>query len=163
MRARHPLTVLSPLLLMLACGAARQQTDTGPANEATPAVARAPTPGPAQAQGPAPRAARMAIEPQVMEWGKALEVGPAQAMCDGLIHDARQTCYQQLPAAFIRAGRLEVAEELCPVATFHSFSCYGVVKDTRLLRSLFEPFSTALERLVEIDSAYETDPRVSLR
>jgi hypothetical protein len=43
------------------------------------------------------------------------------------------------------------------------FSCYGVVKDTRLLRSLFELFSTALERLVEIDSAYETDPRVSLR
>ena len=123
--------LLPALLLILACGAAQQQVSPSVTGEA-PAVAAAPAPDPARVQGPAPLAARMAIEPQVLEWGATLEVGPAQAMCDGLIHGARVACYEQLPAAFIRAGRLEVAGALCPVATFHSFSCYGVVVDAYL-------------------------------
>jgi hypothetical protein len=42
------------------------------------------------------------------------------------------------------------------------FQCYGVLRDEPLLRNLFEMFSTALQRLVQIDSAYENDPNVSL-
>jgi hypothetical protein len=43
------------------------------------------------------------------------------------------------------------------------FSCYGTLTDTHRLRNLFVLFATALERLVAIDSAYENDPRVSVR
>ncbi len=42
------------------------------------------------------------------------------------------------------------------------FSCVGVMKETKLLLGLFELFSCALERLVQIDSAYEDDPNVRL-
>lgn len=38
----------------------------------------------------------------------------------------------------------------------------GVLKDMALLESLFELFSVCLERLVQIDSAYEDDPGVRL-
>ena len=43
------------------------------------------------------------------------------------------------------------------------FETVGVMKETRLLKSLFELFSAILERLVQIDSAYENDPNVQLR
>ena len=42
------------------------------------------------------------------------------------------------------------------------FSCVGVIKDTAVLRDLFELFTILLERLVQIDSAYEDDPNVRL-
>ncbi|PCI97680.1 MAG: DUF3137 domain-containing protein [Flavobacteriales bacterium] len=42
------------------------------------------------------------------------------------------------------------------------FECYGVMKDVDELKYLFELFSATLERLVEIDSAYETNPRIRL-
>ena len=42
------------------------------------------------------------------------------------------------------------------------FECHGVMKDEQQLKMLFELFSAALERLVEIDSAYETDPGIKL-
>ncbi len=42
------------------------------------------------------------------------------------------------------------------------FTCVGVMKDTQLLHALFELFSCILERLVQIDSAYEDDPNVHL-
>ena len=42
------------------------------------------------------------------------------------------------------------------------FQCYGVLKDEKLLKNLFDVFSVALERLVRIDSAYENDPQVRL-
>ncbi|MCE2402455.1 DUF3137 domain-containing protein [Candidatus Poribacteria bacterium] len=44
-----------------------------------------------------------------------------------------------------------------------SFQCVGVIKETVLLKSLFELFSVTLERLVQIDSAYEDDPKVRLK
>ncbi len=44
-----------------------------------------------------------------------------------------------------------------------SFQCVGVIKETVLLKSLFELFSVTLERLVQIDSAYEDDPQVRLK
>lgn len=43
------------------------------------------------------------------------------------------------------------------------FRTVGVIKDTALLKSLFELFSATLVRLVQIDSAYENDPQVKLR
>jgi len=43
------------------------------------------------------------------------------------------------------------------------FQCVGVIKETGLLKSLFELFSITLMRLVEIDSAYEHDPNVKLK
>lgn len=43
-----------------------------------------------------------------------------------------------------------------------SFQC-GVINETALLKSLFELFSITLERLVQIDSAYEDDPKVQLK
>ncbi|MEM9904281.1 MAG: DUF3137 domain-containing protein [Cyanobacteria bacterium P01_D01_bin.44] len=43
------------------------------------------------------------------------------------------------------------------------FRCEGIVRETSLLKSLFELFSLTLERLVQIDSAYEDDPNVELR
>ena len=43
------------------------------------------------------------------------------------------------------------------------FRCVGVVKDKQLLRDLFELFTRTLERLVEIDSAYEAAPGVTLK
>ncbi len=43
------------------------------------------------------------------------------------------------------------------------FQCVGVIKETELLKSLFELFSTTLMRLVQIDSAYENDPQVKLK
>ena len=43
-----------------------------------------------------------------------------------------------------------------------SFQC-GVINETALLKSLFELFSVTLERLVQIDSAYEDDPKVKLK
>ena len=42
------------------------------------------------------------------------------------------------------------------------FQCYGVVKDPERLKNLFDLFSLTLTRLVQIDSAYEDDPGVSL-
>ena len=50
----------------------------------------------------------------------------------------------------------EGVDELC-------FECGGVIKETELLKSLFELFSVTLERLVQIDSAYEDNPKVSLK
>lgn len=44
-----------------------------------------------------------------------------------------------------------------------SFQCVGVIKETVLLNALFELFSVTLERLVQIDSAYENDPQVRLK
>ncbi len=43
------------------------------------------------------------------------------------------------------------------------FQCVGVIKETELLKSLFELFSVTLMRLVQIDSAYEDDPNVRLK
>ncbi|MCE5324128.1 DUF3137 domain-containing protein [bacterium] len=42
------------------------------------------------------------------------------------------------------------------------FQCYGVLKDKELLKNLFEMFCITLQRLVQIDSAYENDPNVRL-
>ena len=42
------------------------------------------------------------------------------------------------------------------------FECVGVVKDENRLKNLFDLFSLVLERLVQIDSAYEDDPQVTL-
>ena len=42
------------------------------------------------------------------------------------------------------------------------FECHGVLNDKKKLKSLFDMFSTALERLVQIDSAYDDDPEVEL-
>lgn len=42
------------------------------------------------------------------------------------------------------------------------FSCYGVIRELETLKNLFELFSLSLERLVQIDSAYESDPMVQL-
>ena len=42
------------------------------------------------------------------------------------------------------------------------FQCYGILRDEALLKNLFEMFSIALQRLVQIDSAYEIDPNVKL-
>lgn len=42
------------------------------------------------------------------------------------------------------------------------FACPGVVKDPEILKALFELFCCVLERLVEIDSAYESNPDVRL-
>lgn len=42
------------------------------------------------------------------------------------------------------------------------FSCIGIIRDVSVLKNLFELFSLSLERLVQIDSAYEDDPRVKL-
>lgn len=42
------------------------------------------------------------------------------------------------------------------------FQCHGVLKDKRLLKSLFDMFTRTLDRLVRIDSAYEDDPHVQL-
>ena len=41
------------------------------------------------------------------------------------------------------------------------FSAY-YFRDVRQLENLFNLFATALERLVQIDSAYENDPKVKL-
>ena len=43
------------------------------------------------------------------------------------------------------------------------FECAGVIKKTELLKSLFALFALTLERLVQIDSAYENDPQVTLK
>jgi hypothetical protein len=43
------------------------------------------------------------------------------------------------------------------------FRSVGVIKEAALLRSLFELFSLTLVRLVQIDSAYENDPKVTLQ
>lgn len=42
------------------------------------------------------------------------------------------------------------------------FECYGVMQDKKKLKALFDLFSATLERLVQIDSAYENDPNVEL-
>ena len=42
------------------------------------------------------------------------------------------------------------------------FSCAGVMKDTKHLKGLFYLCSLLLERLVQIDSAYEDDPQIKL-
>ncbi len=42
------------------------------------------------------------------------------------------------------------------------FQCYGVVKDEKRIKNLFDLFSITLETLVQIDSAYENDPQVTL-
>ena len=42
------------------------------------------------------------------------------------------------------------------------FECAGVIKETEILKDLFELFCLILERLVQIDSAYEDDPNVTL-
>ena len=43
------------------------------------------------------------------------------------------------------------------------FECLGVMKETALLKSLFALFCLILERLVQIDSAYEDDPQITLK
>ena len=43
------------------------------------------------------------------------------------------------------------------------FECAGVIKETEILKDLFELFCLILERLVQIDSAYEDDPNVKLK
>lgn len=43
------------------------------------------------------------------------------------------------------------------------FECAGVIKETEVLKDLFELFCVILERLVQIDSAYEDDPKVILK
>ena len=43
------------------------------------------------------------------------------------------------------------------------FECAGVITETALLKSLFGLFCLILERLVQIDSAYEDDPQVTLQ
>ena len=43
------------------------------------------------------------------------------------------------------------------------FECMDVIKKTELLKSLFALFALTLERLVQIDSAYENDPQVMLK
>lgn len=43
------------------------------------------------------------------------------------------------------------------------FQCMGVIKEKELLFALFELFSTLLDRLVAIDSAYEDDPKIRLK
>ncbi len=42
------------------------------------------------------------------------------------------------------------------------FECTGTIKNKETLKNLFLLFSAVLERLVQIDSAYENDPMVSL-
>ncbi len=42
------------------------------------------------------------------------------------------------------------------------FECAGVIKENEALKDLFELFCLILERLVQIDSAYEDDPNVTL-
>lgn len=43
------------------------------------------------------------------------------------------------------------------------FTCVGVIKETALLKSLFGLFCITLQRLVQIDSAYEDDPQIQLK
>jgi len=43
------------------------------------------------------------------------------------------------------------------------FESWGVLKDTETLKVLFRLFTTILDRLVHIDSAYDSDPRIKLR
>ena len=43
------------------------------------------------------------------------------------------------------------------------FECIGVIKETALLKSLFALFCLILERLVQIDSAYDDDPQITLK
>ena len=50
----------------------------------------------------------------------------------------------------------EGVDELC-------FECVGVIKETALLKALFGLFCLILQRLVQIDSAYEDDPQVFLK
>ena len=42
------------------------------------------------------------------------------------------------------------------------FECVGVIKDKEVLLSLFELFTCVLNRLVQIDSAYDDDPMLRL-
>lgn len=44
-----------------------------------------------------------------------------------------------------------------------TFQCGGVVKDKKRLKALFYLFALLLERLVQIDSAYENDPGLQLK
>ena len=43
------------------------------------------------------------------------------------------------------------------------FECIGVIKETERLKALFGLFCLVLQRLVQIDSAYEDDPQVTLK
>ena len=43
------------------------------------------------------------------------------------------------------------------------FQCVGVLKETAHLKALFNLFSATLTRLVQIDSAYEDDPGITLK
>ena len=43
------------------------------------------------------------------------------------------------------------------------FECVGVIKETERLKALFGLFCLVLQRLVQIDSAYEDDPQVTLK
>ena len=43
------------------------------------------------------------------------------------------------------------------------FECVGVIKETARLKALFGLFCLILERLVQIDSAYEDNPQVTLK
>ncbi|MDE3259472.1 MAG: DUF3137 domain-containing protein [Gemmatimonadota bacterium] len=43
------------------------------------------------------------------------------------------------------------------------FECAGVIKEAEASKDLFELFCRILERLVQIDSAYEDDPKVRLK
>ena len=43
------------------------------------------------------------------------------------------------------------------------FQCIGVIKDKAILKTLFSLFSATLTHLVQMDSAYEDDPEVTLK
>ena len=43
------------------------------------------------------------------------------------------------------------------------FECVGVIKETERIKALFGLFCLVLQRLVQIDSAYEDDPQVTLK
>jgi len=43
------------------------------------------------------------------------------------------------------------------------FECGDIIRETRRLKSLFDLFSVSLMRLVQIDSAYEDDPKVDAK
>ena len=43
------------------------------------------------------------------------------------------------------------------------FQCVGIVKKREVLLNLFELFAAILDRLVHIDSAYQSNPKIELK
>lgn len=73
-----------------------------------------------------------------------------------LIHVQPNICFQiRDDEGWFGANFPEGVDEL-------HFRCHGVLKDENLLKNLFDMFCITLERLVQIDSAYENDPKVKL-